>query len=350
MQPNEEKLTVSAIICCYNGSSFLAQTLDSLLGQTSRPEEIIVIDDGSTDDSAAIAQRYGPPVRVIRQANQGLPASRNGGIQAARGDYLLFIDADDLLHPTALELLRGAASKVPGSVAVMGFASFRDDPASPLSVQTFDLNGFFPEIIQGNFGPQHTRLVPTDVTLRAGCFVPTMYYFEDWHFWCRVALLGTPLVSVPFVGAYYRRHTSTMSGTAGKPAYIKGHLQVMEVLCPGVLAREDYLQNYGEFLFWCAWTALHRARQQGVSWRELGWLANYLRELARRGPASLRRSHFARLVGLIGVRCAEALRNLLVRGPTPTTQPMVATTDAKLPCTDVSLPPAGKIETFAGAP
>ena len=314
MEARQESPTVSAIICCYNGAGFIRQTLESLLGQTRPPTEIVVVDDGSTDESASIAEAYGPTVRVIRQANQGLPASRNVGVQAARGDYLLFIDADDLLHPTALDLLVSAAGTVAGAVSVMGCSWFHEDPAAPFASRRFDLDDFFPEIIQGNFGPQHNRLVPREVTLRAGCFVPSMYYFEDWHFWCRVALRGTPLVSVPFVGAYYRRHAATMSANAPKVAYIKGHLQVMEVLCPGILGQDELLQKHGEVLFWCAWTALHRARQLGTSWRDLGWLAGHLRQIARRGPAELRRSAFVRSVGVMGVRWAEALRTLLGRG------------------------------------
>lgn len=319
MDLHQTNPTISSITGCYNGATFLAQTLDSLLGQTCPPEEVIVIDDGSTDDSAAIAERYGPPIRVIRQSNQGQPVSRNVGLRAARGDYLLFIDADDLLHPSALELLRSAVSKVPGSVGVMGFAAFRDHPAAPFAVKQCNLSNFFPEIIQGNFGPNHNRLVPRDLALRVGCFDPSINYFEDWHFWCRVALYGTPLVSIPLVGAYYRRHAASMSATTPKAVFIKGHVQVMEAMCFGILGRDEYLQNYGEVLFWCSWTALHRARQHGLTWRELGMLADYLREIARRGPQSLQRSHFVRMARILGIRISETLRNLLVRRHSRTT-------------------------------
>jgi hypothetical protein len=202
---------------------------------------------------------------------------------------------------------------------MMGFSAFHDDPAAPFKVKKFQLDNFFPEIIQSNFGPNNNRLVPRDVALHIGGFVPRVYYFEDWHFWCRVALCGTPLISIPFVGSYYRRHAASMSSTTPKHIFIKGHVQVMEDLCPGILERDDYLQNYGEVLFWCAWTALHRARQQGLTWQELGRLAGYLREIAQRGPATLHRSHFARIMGLTGVRCAEALRNLLGRDAAPKT-------------------------------
>lgn len=88
--------TVSVVIPCYNGATFLRETLDSVLAQTYPVMEVLVIDDGSTDDSATIAESYGPPIRVIRQPNQGESVARNRGIDEARGDWIAFLDADDL--------------------------------------------------------------------------------------------------------------------------------------------------------------------------------------------------------------------------------------------------------------
>lgn len=88
-------LSVSVVIPCYNGSSFLRETLDSVLAQTHPVLEVIVIDDGSTDDSAAIAESYGPLVRVIRQRNQGESVARNRGMELARGEWIALLDADD---------------------------------------------------------------------------------------------------------------------------------------------------------------------------------------------------------------------------------------------------------------
>ncbi len=97
------KETVSTVIPCYNAAPFLRETLDSVLAQTVLPLEVIVVDDGSTDDSAAIAESYGPPVRVIRQKNQGESVARNRGIDEAKGEWVAFLDADDLWRPTKLE-------------------------------------------------------------------------------------------------------------------------------------------------------------------------------------------------------------------------------------------------------
>ena len=102
--------TVSVIIPCYNGHDFLAETLDSALAQTHAPLEIIVIDDGSTDDSAEIAASYGSPVRVIQQSNQGESVARNRGIEEARGTWVAFLDADDLWRPDKLTAQLNAAT------------------------------------------------------------------------------------------------------------------------------------------------------------------------------------------------------------------------------------------------
>ncbi len=96
---------VSVVIPCRNGAQWLAQTLRSVLNQTACPEEIIVVDDGSTDGSAAIARRFGPPVTVIEGEQAGAAAARTRGAADARGERLMFLDADDLLTPDTLAAL-----------------------------------------------------------------------------------------------------------------------------------------------------------------------------------------------------------------------------------------------------
>lgn len=101
MQRNRN--TISVVIPCFNGAAFVSQAIESVLAQTCLPQEIVVVDDGSTDDSYDIAAAYGEPVRVVRQENRGECAARNRGIEAVQGEWIAFLDADDLWQPTKLE-------------------------------------------------------------------------------------------------------------------------------------------------------------------------------------------------------------------------------------------------------
>jgi len=94
---------VSCIIPVFNGERYLAEALDSILKQGYRPLEIIVVDDGSTDSTAAVANRYRNHVRYLWQPNAGSAAARNLGLSASQGEMVAFLDADDIWHPEKLE-------------------------------------------------------------------------------------------------------------------------------------------------------------------------------------------------------------------------------------------------------
>lgn len=104
---------VSCIVPVYNGERFLPEALESVLRQTRPPDEIIVVDDGSTDGTARIANALGAPVRWVRQENAGPAAARNLAIRLATGDFLAFLDADDLWLPRKLELQLGRMQQRP---------------------------------------------------------------------------------------------------------------------------------------------------------------------------------------------------------------------------------------------
>src|SRR5437868_3561752 len=93
---------ISVVIPCYQQAHFLGEAITSVLKQTYSHHEIIVVDDGSTDDPAAVTSSY-PNVRYIRQKNQGTAAARNRGLRESLGSFLVFLDADDRLLPKAFE-------------------------------------------------------------------------------------------------------------------------------------------------------------------------------------------------------------------------------------------------------
>jgi glycosyltransferase involved in cell wall biosynthesis len=95
---------ISCIVPVFNGERYVKEALDSILAQTYRPLEVLVADDGSTDETAAVVTPYGAPVRYLSQPNAGPAAARNLGLCAARGEFVAFLDADDLWHPEKLAL------------------------------------------------------------------------------------------------------------------------------------------------------------------------------------------------------------------------------------------------------
>lgn len=106
---------VSVVIPCYNAAPFIASTLESVLAQTLPCHEIIVVDDGSVDASADIVRRYAPAVTLLQQPNQGESSARNRGIESASGDWVAFLDADDLWLPEKTAKQLEALSRTPGA-------------------------------------------------------------------------------------------------------------------------------------------------------------------------------------------------------------------------------------------
>lgn len=118
---------VSIIMPVYNAQEFLHQTLDSLLTQTMKDFELIAVDDGSTDDSAAILESYkanDPRIRLIHQTNQTTSAARNNGLPAATGKYIIFLDSDDIFRKTMLEEAYEAAEKYQADVVAFNYFDY----------------------------------------------------------------------------------------------------------------------------------------------------------------------------------------------------------------------------------
>ena len=110
-------MTISVLIPAYNCEATIQATLDSVLRQTVRPDEILVMDDGSTDSTASILESYKPHIAVFRQANQGLSGARNGLVGRARSDLVAFLDSDDLWHPRYLEAHLSLFAQYPEAAA-----------------------------------------------------------------------------------------------------------------------------------------------------------------------------------------------------------------------------------------
>lgn len=197
--------SVSVIIPCYNYGRFLADAVESALGQTIPPQQIIIVDDGSVDDSLAVAGRYTahPTVRLIAQQNQGAIAAYNNGVRAASGEFFLILSADDRLDPRYLERVvpllqaRPHAGYVYTAYRMFG-ARHRLLAAPPFSARRLRLRPYI----------NATALFRRAAWEQAGGFSAAMDGgHEDWDFYVTLAGRGWPGVALPEVLFHYRKHS-----------------------------------------------------------------------------------------------------------------------------------------------
>jgi glycosyltransferase involved in cell wall biosynthesis len=192
---------VSIIIANFNYGRFLSEAIESAIHQTHPCVEVIVIDDGSTDDSLEVARRY--PVTLVPQKNQGVGAARNHGAAIAKGQYLVFLDSDDVLEATyvthCLEALKQREESV--AYAYTGMRYFGAEDRVYCS-RPFDAKALW----AGNF-VHASALVRRNAFERVGGFDPTWRLgHEDYELWVRMLHHGFQGVLVPEPLLHYRRH------------------------------------------------------------------------------------------------------------------------------------------------
>ena len=204
---------VSVIIPAYNQGCYLDKAVQSVLGQTYPNFEIIIVDDGSTDNTASIGCSYNAPhIHYVRQENQGLPAARNTGLRYAQGEFVSYLDSDDLFLPDKLKLLMEAFEVRPDLGFVAGQAIPINETDQPLG-KMYDSPVPQPleELLLGN--PLHVGsvLVRRAWQDRAGEFDTSLRSYEDWDMWLRLALLGCQMGWVAQPVSLYRFHPAQMT-------------------------------------------------------------------------------------------------------------------------------------------
>lgn len=208
--------TVSVVIPTYNAAAFVGQAIKSVLAQTYRDVEVIVVDDGSTDQTQSILSRFGAPVRCIRQANQGVAVARNCGIHESRGRYVAFLDADDTWLPGKLERQVAALEAYPDCAACYAAFTRVDWELRPIGISRSPRQAAtLPDLLlNGNvIGSICTVLIERELFDRVGGFDPQLSQCADWDMWIRLAVHTAFLyVDEPLVT--YRQHEANMSRDA----------------------------------------------------------------------------------------------------------------------------------------
>lgn len=214
-------MRVSIVVPVRNGEDFLAQTLHSIASQTLPATETIVVDNGSTDASVAIAQRFAPAVRVLRAPAEGASAARIVGVQAATGDAIMFLDADDLLGPTVLEELVAVLREAPDAVAACGWMRYEcadgvwsaaPPSCAPRRLGDDDLSGW----LRGWYHPPCSLLWSRAAYAASGGWDPDVRVNTDGDVMMRALVAGTRLIRTAGGMSYYRRLPGEAVSLSGK--------------------------------------------------------------------------------------------------------------------------------------
>ncbi len=208
----------SVIIPVYNAAHYVAEAIESELHQTQRPLEVIVIDDGSTDETPHVLARYAGRIVAVRQTNAGLAAARNRGLAVARGEFVAFLDADDAWYPNALAVMTEVLQTRTGADLVLGAWDSTDSAgrvlqrqAVPPEVQRHLHTDFRRTLALGNRFPVGVLLIRRRCFECCGLFDPRLQALEDWDLWLRFAAHQHGPTFVPEVLLRYRRHAGSMS-------------------------------------------------------------------------------------------------------------------------------------------
>ena len=207
---------VSIVIPCYNQARFLEEAIASALAQTWPAPEVVVVDDGSTDGSAAVARRHA--VRLVAQENRGLSAARNAGLAASTGDVLIFLDADDRLRPEAAAAAVGALEASPDAMMAFGRCALIDERGEPLAAppQPPVTDGVYAELLRHNcIWTPAAAAFRRSVFPLAGGFDPAVNPAADYDLYLRIAR-RFPLAPHAAVVAEYRQHGGSMSRDAAR--------------------------------------------------------------------------------------------------------------------------------------
>jgi hypothetical protein len=231
------------VIPCHNQAHYLAEAIASAREQSHHPAEVVVVDDGSTDATAAIAGRH-PGVRCLRQANRGLPAARNAGLADGRGEYVVFLDADDRLLPGALQVGAATLDAHPEAAFAVGRHRRIAADGSPLPSPSP------PRVERGHYASLLRRCwiqMPATVMYRravleaVGGFDTTFRCAEDYDLYLRITR-DHPIVDHGVEVAEYRQHSGTLSRQAGR--MLEGTLRALAPHRPGPGASPEHRAAY----------------------------------------------------------------------------------------------------------
>jgi len=285
---------VSIVICCHNRAELLPHTLESALNQYYRPVEIIVLDDGSTDGTQELMKNYSDKICYYRQKSSGVAAARTAACKLAKGEYIAFLDDDDLMSEDRICRLYEALRLYPSTVLAFGDWAEIDNEGNLTGEQSnfkISSNNVEPLLIKDGYRSilwseaqplPHTSMFRRVHGERIGWFDTRFHVCEDADFFARCSQLG-PIVYVPKIVSYYRRGHESLSSA-------------------------DNLRFYGMLLLYSKHLRLMKDEQIDLKKRLQQNLFNTLKKIAilRRKdaklPSSISNDYVAEGLSLIGLK------------------------------------------------
>lgn len=220
-------ITIS--ISSYNYEKFLPDAIESALNQTV-PCKVIVVNDGSTDNSLEIAQKY--PVKVINQVNKGLSSSRNTGLMNCETDWILFLDADDILLPNCIEKIEEEIAKSNPDVVGLSFKEFGIRNTEIRLMPNPTIEDFKSANRIG-----YCSAIKVSVLKECGGYSPRMLWgYEDYALWFDLLTRGKKIVTIPDIVWLYRTKENSMINDAQAH-----HVELMQQIC------KDFPQVFPEY-------------------------------------------------------------------------------------------------------
>ncbi len=240
---------ISVIIPAYNAARYISESIQTVLNQAYKNLEIIVVDDGSTDQTGEIAGRFCPPVRYVRQNNQGNAAARNRGISEARFEWLAFLDADDLWSPEKLQLQWEHVQTQPDRRISLTLArTFYESGDPPIDMPGFPPAELWNRLVYGQpFGCSHSGLLIHQSCFETvGNFDANLKQSVDWDLFIRLAA-RYELPVLPQILTYHREHQSniTQSSEVRLEMYLACLIKHRRLFCEQRHLCADWQRSYG---------------------------------------------------------------------------------------------------------
>ena len=291
---------VSVIIPCYNHARFLAESVDSVKQQTYTNVEIIVVDDGSTDDTKAVSESL-PGIRYIYQSNQGLSSARNTGFQNSKGDYVVFLDADDYLYPDAIRINLEYLQQNSAWAFVSGWHDKVDEWKYPVEKDELSVipDNHYIHFLQGNYIGMHAAVMYTRWVLNEFNFDTSLKACEDYDLYLRITR-KYPVGCHDKNMAAYRIHGNNMSGSI--PFMLQSALHVLK-------SQKVYLKNQQEEQAWnngqSIWTDYYTSKLRNILNRQVS--------KTKQVPSQADRSALLRLKTKYGLQLEGKILKLKVK-------------------------------------